>query len=295
MSEVSRPAPTPPADGDVHPARPRPLAIIEGSGRWSLGLADLWSYRELVWFLAVRDIMVRYKQTVFGVGWAVLQPLLTMAVFTFVLGRLAGLSGTTGAVPYPVYTFAALLPWQLFTRGLTESATSLITNRNLVTKVYFPRIVIPFAPVLAGLVDFAVAFVALLGLMLAFDVPLRLSILAAPLFVAMACLAAMAVGVWLSALVAVFRDLRHVLPLLVQIWMFLSPVAYPVDLVPAGWRGLYALNPMVGVIEGLRWALFGQAPPAPSVLIPSAAALIALALVGLVMFQRLEPRFADEV
>ncbi|MBX3466770.1 MAG: ABC transporter permease [Planctomycetes bacterium] len=273
----------------------REPTVIARRRRWSLGLFELWRHRELVWFLAVRDVKVRYKQTVFGVGWAVLQPALGMAVFALVIGRLAGLDHTTGSVPYPLYAFVALLPWQLFARGLTEGSTSLITNRNLITKVYFPRAAIPLAPVAAAVIDFACAFGVLVPAMLLMGVQPGGSLLLVPVALAGACAVAAAVSLCLSAVVTVLKDVRHTLPLVSQLWLFLSPVAYPAVIVPERWHAVYGLNPMAGVIELFRWAVFADAPPSFPIVASSAIVTVLALGGGLLLFHRLEPRFADTV
>lgn len=276
-------------------SRPLEPMRIARRPRWSLGLVDLWRHRELVWFLAVRDVKVRYKQTVFGVAWAVLQPALAMVVFAIVFGRMAGLSDTTGRVPYPLYAFAALLPWQLFARALGEASTSLLANRNLITKVYFPRAAIPLAPIAAALIDFGCSFLFLLPVMAIMGVRPGPSLLLVPLAVVGACAAAAAVALLLSAIVAVLRDVRHTLPLLTQLWLFLSPVAYPAAMVPERWQVVYGLNPMAGVIEVFRWAVFADAPPALPIVVTSALVTTLALPAGLLLFHRLEPRFADTV
>jgi lipopolysaccharide transport system permease protein len=254
-------------------------------------LRDLWRYRELVFFLVWRDVKVRYKQTLLGAAWAVLQPFLTMVVFSVFFGRLAGLP--SDGLPYPLFTYAALLPWQLFAYALTESSNSLVSNQRLIVKVYFPRLAVPVAAALSGLVDFAIAFVVLLGMMVFYGTPLTARILFLPLLILLALVAALALGLWLAALNVQYRDVRYVIPFIVQLGFFLTPVAYSSSLVPAALQPLYALNPMVGVVTGFRWALLGaEAPAAGTILISTLAALV-LFVGGLFYFRRMEYSFAD--
>jgi homopolymeric O-antigen transport system permease protein len=269
--------------------------VIRSTGEGVVaGLKELWEYRELIYFLTWRDIKVRYKQTVLGVAWALIQPLFLMIVFSLFFGRLAGIS--SDGVPYPVFVYTALLPWQLFAHALSESSNSLVTNERLLTKVYFPRLVIPISSVLGGLVDFLLAFVVLLGMLAYYGiVPEGWAILTVPLFVLLAVLTALGVGLWLSALNVQYRDVRYTITFLIQLWFFLTPVTYPASLVPERWRPLYGLNPMAGVVEGFRWALLGRAE-APGALL--AASLVAVVLVlagGLYYFRRMEAIFADVV
>jgi lipopolysaccharide transport system permease protein len=270
------------------------LTLIRPSTGWvTLNLRDLWRYRELIAFLTWRDLSVRYKQTLLGVAWAVLQPFLTMLVFSVFFGRLAGLASE--GLPYPLLTYCALLPWQLFAYALTESSQSLIANERLITKIYFPRLIIPLAATLAGLVDFAIAFVMLLGLMWYYGVTPTLTVLALPFFIGLALTAALGVGLWLSALNVRYRDVRYTLPFLTQFWFFVTPIAYPSSLVPSGWRALYGLNPMAGVVEGFRWSLLG-AGAAPWALVGvSAITSLLLLLSGLIYFRRMERTFADTI
>jgi lipopolysaccharide transport system permease protein len=271
---------------------PVPTTVIRPSkGLISLKLKELWDYRELLYFLIWRDIKIRYKQTVLGAAWAILQPLLTMIVFTIFFGRLAGVP--SDGIPYPVFSFAALLPWQLFARALTESSNSLVGNQGLITKVYFPRLVIPMSAVLAGLVDFAISFVVLLIMMVYYGIFPNIHILTLPLFLLLAIATALAVGLWLSALNVIYRDVRHTIPFLVQFWLFLTPIAYPTSLVPEQWRTLYGLNPMVGVVEGFRWAMLGKVGGVGPVVLASALVVAVLLVGGLFYFRRMEKTFAD--
>ena len=266
--------------------------VIEPTPGWApLRLGELWAYRELLYFLVWRDLKSRYKQTSLGVAWAVLQPLLTMVVFSVFFGRLAGVPSE--GVPYPVFTYTALLPWQLFSYALTESGNSLVTNRDLLTKVWFPRLLIPVSTVLAGLADFALAFIVLLGMMAYFGIVPTAAVIFLPAFVALACLTALAAGLWLAALNVQYRDVRYTLPFLTQFWLIATPIAYPASLVPDAWRPLYGLNPMVGVVEGFRWAMLGRGEALdPSVLV-SVLVVLLLLTGGLFYFRRMERTFAD--
>lgn len=269
------------------------VTLIEPGNAGQLGLRELWVHRELLYFLTWRDVMVRYKQAALGVAWAVIQPLMTMVVFSVIFGQLAKLP--SDGVPYPLFSFAALLPWQLFAGSLQRAGTSLVGNASLLTKVYFPRLVIPISAVLAGLVDFAISFVVLLGLMTYYHILPTARMLALVPLVLLAVLTALAVGLWLSALNVEYRDVGHMIPFLVQIWMYASPVAYSANLVPVGaWRIVYGLNPMAGVIQGFRWALLGGPPP--DVLLAVASVVVLVLLVGgVVYFKRMERTFADVV
>jgi lipopolysaccharide transport system permease protein len=271
-----------------------PVLIIE-EGERPLGeqLRDLWAYRELLYFLAWRDFKVRYKQTVLGAAWAIIQPFFTMVVFSIFFGYLGKIP--SDGIPYPVFAYCALLPWSLFAHALTESSNSLINNQGLLTKVYFPRLIIPIAPLFVGLVDFGIAFVVLLGLMLFYGILPGFPLIAAPLFVLMAVVTALAVGMWLSALNVQYRDVRYTIPFLTQLWLFATPVAYPSSLLPEPWRSLYGLNPMAGVVEGFRWALLGRTTAPGPLIAVSCLAVIALLIGGLWYFNRMEQTFADVV
>lgn len=271
-----------------------PVLILRPSrGFLKLNLRDVWEYRELLGFLVWRDIKVRYKQTALGAAWAILQPVMTMLVFSIFFGRLAKVP--SDGIPYPVFAFTALLPWQLFAYALTESGNSLVSNQNLITKVYFPRLVIPIAAVLAGLVDFAIAFVVLLVLMFYYGIVPTAAVALLPLFLLLGVTTALAVGLWLSALNVKYRDVRYTMPFLIQFWLFATPVAYPSSLVPEKWRALYGLNPMAGVVEGFRWALLGKAQSPGLLLGVSVAAVLVLLVGGLRYFRRTEATFADIV
>jgi len=268
--------------------------VIEPSRGWmALNLRELWRYRELLFFLAWRDIKVRYKQTALGAAWAILQPLLTMIVFSVIFGQLAKLP--SDGIPYPVFTYTALLPWQLFAFSLSNSSTSLISNQNLITKVYFPRLIAPLASVLAGVVDFAIAFVVLLGLMAYYHIIPTWDILYLPLFVLLAIFSALAVGVWLSALSVKYRDVRYIVPFLSQIWFYATPIAYTSSLIPKNWRVLYGLNPMTGVVDGFRGALLGSQAGNGSMIWVSAIVVMLMFISGLYYFRRMEDGFADVI
>jgi len=259
----------------------------------SLQLRELWEYRELLFFLTWRDIKVRYKQTALGAAWAIIQPLFTMVVFSLFFGKLAQIP--SDGVPYPIFTFTALIPWTLFAHALNESSNSLVANKNLITKVYFPRLVVPISAILAGLVDFSIAFVVLLLMMLYYQIVPTIAILTIPLFVLLAVLTALSIGLWLSALNVQFRDVRYTIPFVTQFWMFATPIAYPSSLVPEFWRPFYGLNPMAGVVEGFRWALLGNTAPPGLMLGVSVGVVILLLISGPFYFRRMEKTFADVV
>jgi lipopolysaccharide transport system permease protein len=267
---------------------------IQPSTGWvGLRLSHLWAYHELLYFLAWRDIKVRYKQTALGAAWAILQPLFTMVVFSLFFGKLAGIK--SDGVPYPVFAFTALVPWTFFAYVLAQSSNSLVANENLIKKVYFPRLIIPISTVLSGSVDFVLAFAVLLGLMAYYGVVPTANIIWVPVFVLLVFVTSLAVGLWLSALNVQFRDVRYVIPFLTQFWMFATPVAYPSSLLSGPWRTLYGLNPMVGVVEGFRWSLLGtSSAPGPMMLV-STAASVALLCAGAFYFRRMERTFADIV
>lgn len=267
---------------------------IEPPRGWiSFKLDELWEYRELLYFLTWRDIKVRYKQTALGAAWAVIQPFFTMVVFSVFFGRLAKVP--SDGLPYPIFAYCALLPWQLFAYALTEASNSLITNKQLITKVYFPRLVVPISTVMVGLIDFAIAFVILGGMMLYYGVVPTLAVLALPLFLLLAIATALSVGLWLAALNVKYRDVRYTIPFLTQFWLFATPVAYPSSLIPEPWRALYGLNPMAGVVEGFRWILLGKAEGPGPLLVVSTLVVMAMLIGGLIYFQQVESTFADLV
>jgi len=271
-----------------------PELVIRPSRGWvSLNLADLWRYRELIFFLAWRDISVRYKQTILGAAWAIIQPFFTMIVFTIFFGQLGNIP--SDGLPYPVFAYCALLPWQLFAYSLGESGNSLVANQNLITKVYFPRVVIPLAATLGGLLDFVISFIVLLLMIMYYHIQPTSVVWTLPLFILLALITALGAGLWLSALNVEYRDVRYTIPFLTQFWLFITPIAYPSSMVPEQWRVLYGINPMVGVVEGFRWALLGNGnPPGPMMIISIIAALVLL-VSGLFYFRRMERTFADKV
>ena len=267
--------------------------IVRPSYGWSrLNLRVLWDYRDLLFFLFWRDVKVRYKQTVLGIFWAILQPGLMTIVFFVFFGQLAGVP--SNGLPYPVFAFCGLLLWQLFAFAFSESSHSLVANERLITKVFFPRLIIPISAALAGLVDFFFGLLVLLGAMIYWGVPLVWTVWALPFFVFLALAAALSAGIWLAALNVQYRDVRYIIPFIVQLWFFLSPVVYPSSMLPERWRWLYSLNPMVGVIEGTRWALLGQAAPDFTLTI-SIGAMGILLVSGLYFFRRVERYFADVI
>ena len=269
------------------------LRIAPSKGWVSLKLHELWEYRELLYFLIWRDIKVRYKQTALGAAWAIIQPFFTMVVFSLFFGRLARVP--SDGIPYPIFSFAALVPWTFFANGLTQSSNSLVGSANLITKVYFPRLTIPIAAVLSGIVDFALAFIVLVGMMLYYGMLPTLNVLWLPLFLLLALVASLGVGLWLSALNVEYRDVRYVVPFITQFWLFVTPIAYPSSLLHEPWRSLYGLNPMVGVVEGFRWALLRtNTAPGPIIAVSSMAALVIL-VTGAFYFRRMEKTFADIV
>jgi lipopolysaccharide transport system permease protein len=270
------------------------LLRIEPIGkRLQLGLRELWEYRDLIYFLTWRDVKVRYKQTALGAAWAVLQPLLTMILFTIIFGRLARVP--SDGVPYPIFAFAGLVPWLLFANGMQQASASLVGSANLITKVYFPRLSIPTASVAAGLVDFSVAFGMLAILMVVNHIHVTVRVLALPAFVLLALAASLGTGMWFSALNVRYRDIRYMLTFLTQFWLFATPIAYPSSLIHQPWQTLYGLNPMAGVVEGSRWALLGTKAPAPGMFIVSFAMGAVLLISGLYYFRKMESTFADVV
>ncbi len=272
-----------------------PVLRIEPSKGWvSLKLNELWEYRELLYFLTWRDIKVRYKQTVLGAAWAIIQPFFTMVVFSLFFGKLAQVP--SDGIPYPIFSYAALVPWTFFSRGLSQAANSLVGGSNLIKKIYFPRLAMPIAMVLGGVVDFILAFIVLLGMMLFYSIVPTINVLWLPLFLLLALITSLGVSLWLSAMNVQFRDIRYTIPFITQFWMFATPIAYPSSLIKDPWlRTLYGLNPMVGVVEGFRWALLGtDTAPGPIIIASSVAALMLL-VSGAFYFRRMEKTFADVV
>jgi len=278
-----------------HPKLELPTLRIAPSKGWvPLKLKDLWEYRELLYFLVWRDIKVRYKQTALGATWAIIQPFFTMVVFSIFFGHLAKVP--SDGIPYPLFSFAALVPWTFFANGLSQSSNSLVGSGTLITKVYFPRLIIPLAAVFSGIVDFVLAFIVLLGMMVYYGLfPATINVLWLPLFLLLALTTSLGVGLWLSALNVEYRDVRYIVPFITQFWMLATPIGYPSSLLQQPWRTLYGLNPMVGVAEGFRWALLGtNTAPGPIIAVSSAAAILIL-VTGAFYFRRMEKTFADIV
>jgi len=267
---------------------------IEPSRGWvSLKLKELWEYRELLYFLTWRDVKVKYKQTVIGAAWAIIQPFFTMVVFSLFFGKLAKIP--SDGIPYPIFSFAALVPWTFFANGLSQSSNSLVGGANLIKKIYFPRLVMPISGVVSGVVDFVLAFIVLLGMMLFYHILPTSNIIWLPFFLLLAFVTSLGVGLWLSAMNVQFRDVRYALPFLTQFWLFATPIAYPSSLLSEPWRTIYGLNPMVGVVEGFRWALLGaKTAPGPVIIVSTLASLAILAS-GAYYFRRMEKTFADVV
>lgn len=287
--------PTRPQLNTDHDLFKTPLVVIEPSNSWvALNLRDLWAYRELLYFLTWRDIKVRYKQTLLGVAWAIMQPLFTMLVFTLFFGRLAGMDTRTEGMPYPLFAFAGLLPWTFFANAITNSGNSLVGSANLITKVYFPRMIIPGAAVTAGLVDLGIGFVLLFGLMIYYQVTLTWALLMLPLMVILTTLLAVGVGMWLSALNVKYRDIRFALPFVIQLWLFVSPVIFPSSILPEKWRWVMALNPLTGIIEGYRSSIFGRPINWTALGISTLITLVVLVYASY-YFRRMEKTFADIV
>ncbi len=267
---------------------------IERSRGWvALQLKELWAYRELLYFLVWRDVKVRYKQTALGVSWAIIQPVFTMVVFSLFFGRLAKMP--SDGIPYPLFSYAALVPWTFFSHGLTLASNSLVGSANLIKKVYFPRLAIPIASVTSGVIDFVIAFIVLLGMMIYYGIVPTLNVIWLPLLLLITFITSLGVSLWLSALNVQFRDVRYMIPFLTQLWLFATPIAYPSSLLSEPWRTLYSLNPMVGVVEGFRWALLGTDTAPGPILIVSSLAALALLVGGAFYFRRLEKTFADVV
>jgi lipopolysaccharide transport system permease protein len=275
-------------------AEAMPMLRIEPSkGCVALKLCELWEYRELLYFLTWRDIKVRYKQTILGAAWAIIQPVFTMVIFSLFFGNLAKMP--SDSMPYPIFSYAALVPWTFFANGLNQSASSVVSNANLLKKVYFPRLTIPIATILSGVVDFVLAFVVLLGLMCFYRIVPTSNVLWLPLFVILALVTALGVGLWLSAMNVQFRDVRYTVPFLTQFWLFATPIAYPSSLLSEPWRTVYGLNPMVGVVEGFRWSLLGTDTAPGPIIIASSLVALGLLVSGAFYFRRMEKTFADVV
>ena len=267
--------------------------ISPPQGLLDLNIREVWNYKGLLYFLVWRDIKIRYKQTAIGAAWAIIQPLMTMLIFSLFFGKLARMPSE--GLPYPIFYYAALLPWTYFSGALQNATNTIVENQRVVTKVYFPRLVLPLSAVLSGLLDLGISFTIFVVLMLYYRIHFAWTILLLPGFLLLAVATALGVGLWLSALNAIYRDIRYVMPFLVQLWLFGSPVAYPSSLVPERWRWLYGLNPMTGVIEGFRWALTGQGKPPGGLLLASIGIVAAIFCAGLVYFQRMETTIADVV
>lgn len=269
--------------------------IIKPASGWSaLNLMDLWRYRELIYFMTWRDLKVRYKQTLLGASWAILKPFMTMVVFSIFFGDLAEVP--SDGMPYPIFVYSALLPWELFANALSVASRSLVQNRHMITKVYFPRLILPLSSVLAGLVDFGIAFLILIGMMFYYGIKTTAAVWTLPLFLLLALVSSLGIGLWLSALNVLYRDVGYVTPFLTQFWLFITPVAYGASLLPEQWKLLYSLNPMAGVVEGFRWALLGTQQGAPGPMLTLSIGVSAFLLVsGLIYFRRMERLFADMV
>ncbi|HIH03269.1 MAG TPA: ABC transporter permease [Methanoregulaceae archaeon] len=270
-----------------------PTLVIRPPRKWvPINFSELWSYRELLYFFVWRDVKIRYKQTGLGVAWAVIQPLFTMLIFSVIFGGFAKIP--SDGLPYPLFTLAALLPWQLFSEGMTRSTTSMVSNANIMTKVYFPRLIMPIAGILSPLVDFLVAMIILILMMAYYGFVPTVNVIFLPAFVLLALATSLGVGLWLSALNVQYRDFQYTVPFLIQLWMFASPVVYSTSLVPAQYQLLYGLNPMAGVIEGFRWVLLGTAPPS-GVIGLSVIVVLFLLVSGAFYFKKMEQYFADIV
>jgi lipopolysaccharide transport system permease protein len=269
-----------------------PRTRREASRGWAWPkLRELWEFRELLYFFAWRDIKVRYKQTVMGVLWAIIQPFLTMVIFSVFFGRLADVP--SDGLPYPVFSYAALVPWTFFANSLAQASNSLVLNANMIKKIYFPRLALPIAAVLAGVIDFMLAFVVLLGIMLYYDLVPTVNIIWLPFFVLLALVTSLGVSLWLAAMNVQFRDVHYTIPFLTQAWLFVTPIAYPSSLLPEPWRTVYGLNPMAGVVEGFRWALLGTDTAPGKMIIVSAVVALTLFIGGAFYFRRMEQSFAD--
>lgn len=271
-----------------------PAIIIQPPKGWpNLGLRELWDYRDLLYLLVWRDIKVRYKQTFVGASWAIIQPFIAMVVLSIFFGKLAKVPSE--GIPYPIFAYSALVPWTYFVNVLTQSSNSVVLNRAVITRIYFPRLIIPMTAVVTGLLDFAIAFVILVGMMLFYGVAPTVAIWTLPFFILLTVATALGLGFWLAALNVHYRDIGFVLPFLTQIWLFVTPIAYPSSLVPEKWRAIYGLNPMAGVVEGFRWALLGKSQAPGMLLAISVAVVIALLLGGIIFFRYREDTFSDVI
>ena len=280
------------ASAETSASPPRRKLIIERRDKlFDLNWSDLWEYRELGYTLIWRDITVRYKQTAIGVAWVILQPLITMLIFTAIFGIMAKVP--SDGVWYPVFSLTALLPWTYFAQAVTRAGESVVANGRMVGKIYFPRLWLPMAMVVSPLIDFALSMVLLFGLLIYAGIPLTWKVVTLPVFILLAMLTALGISLFTSALNVKYRDVGHAIPFVIQIWMYLTPIVYPISLVPEQWRWLYGLNPMAGVIEGFRWALLGRTAPDPLVMVESAVVLMVVVVTGMVYFKRSERRFAD--
>ncbi len=271
---------------------PRVIVIKPPHGWTALNLRDLWNYRELIGFMTWRDIIVRYKQTLLGVLWAILRPVLTMVVFSLIFGGLAKLPSDD--IPYPIFSFAAILPWELFSKALSDASRSLVQNSSMITKIYFPRMILPLASVISGLVDFMIAFIILIVMMLFYRITPTSNIWMLPLFLILALATSLGVGLWLSAANVMYRDINYILPFITQLWLYITPVAYSNTLIPEQWQFVYAMNPMAGVVQGFRWVLLGTEAPGNLIWVSVGVAVIVL-VTGLFYFKRMERQFADLV
>lgn len=276
------------------PTQPVPLMRISPpSSHLSFEFGEIWKYRELLFFLVWRNIKVRYKQTVMGIGWAIIQPFFTMVVFSIFFGKIAKMP--SDGVPYPIFSYAALVPWTFFANSLSLASNSLISESNLIKKIYFPRLIIPITSVLSGLIDFALSFLLLLAMMIYWNILPTFAIIWLPAFILLSMITSLGVGLWLSALNVQFRDIRYAIPFLIQIWLFSTPIVYPSSMLSDSWRVLYGLNPMVGVVEGFRWALLGTAQTSGLMLLVSTVIASGLLLSGALYFRKMETSFADIV
>lgn len=282
-----------PIDKAIKSAEFKELVLEPPRGWFDLRMHDIWEFRELLYFLVWRDIKVRYKQTALGAAWAVIQPIVSMIIFSVVFGKLANLP--SNGIPYPIFSYVALLPWQLFSKALSDAAGSLVNNQQFVTKIYFPRIFLPASSILSGMLDFLIALVILFIMMWYYHIPLTWHALLLPLLVIFVLVTSMAAAIWLATINVKYRDVKYVLPFLMQVWLYVTPVAYSSTLIPEKWRILYGLNPMAGVVEGFRWALLGQQSPFGPLIMASVLIVIPLFIGGVMYFQRMELTFSDVI